>query len=92
MAGCKFRRQHTLGPFIVDFVCLERHLIVEVDGGQHAEQAQEDRSPTENLESLGFRVVRFWNNQVLGEIDSVLAVIRRALTPAPRLRPQRGRG
>jgi very-short-patch-repair endonuclease len=81
MTGCKFRRQHPVGPFIVDFVCLERNLIVEVDGGQHATQVDEDESRTTYLGSQGYRVLRFWNNEVLTEVENVLEVIYRALTP-----------
>jgi very-short-patch-repair endonuclease len=71
----KFRRQYTIGPFIVDFVCLEKKLIIEVDGGQHAEMLAEDTKRTEFLNNNGFKVVRFWNNQVLKETESVLHVI-----------------
>ena len=62
--GFKFRRQHLLGSYIVDFVCLEKKLIIEVDGGQHAECA-DDMKRTCWLENRGFHVLRFWNNQVL---------------------------
>ncbi|MFH1034502.1 MAG: DUF559 domain-containing protein [Pseudomonadota bacterium] len=65
LAAFKFRRQHLIGPFIVDFVCLDRKLIVEADGGQHALAAEQDQRRTRYLESQGFRVLRFWNNQVL---------------------------
>ncbi len=65
LGGYKFRRQQPLGPYIVDFVCLAKRLIVEVDGGQHAEQAEEDAQRTAWLEAQGFRVLRFWNTEVL---------------------------
>ncbi len=90
LAGYKFRRQHPIGPFIVDFLCQEAWLIVELDGGQHALQLEEDRSRTAYLEKRGFRVVRFWNNQVLSEIESVLTVILGLLEadlPSPRPSP-----
>jgi very-short-patch-repair endonuclease len=87
LAGFKFRRQYPIGSFIVDFVCLEGRLIVELDGGQHASQVQDDSVRSRYLESLGYRVVRFWNNQVLGELESVLTVIHKMLgtgLPSPR--------
>ncbi len=73
--GYKFRRQQPLGQYIVDFVCLEKRLVVEVDGGQHAEQIEYDAQRSAWLESQGFRVVRFWNNQVLEETESVKEAI-----------------
>ncbi len=75
MFGDKFRRQQPLGPYIVDFVCLDKRLIVELDGGQHAEQQEYDAERTRWLEEQGFRVLRFWNNQVFDEPESVLRVI-----------------
>ena len=68
LGGHRFRRQQPLGPYIVDFVCLELKLIVEVDGGQHAGQVDRDEERTAWLESQGFRVLRLWNTQVLTEI------------------------
>ena len=73
--GCKFRRQVPLGNYIADFVCLEKRLIVEVDGGQHAVQRDYDSNRTEWLESQGFKVVRFWNHAVLKNVDEVKEVI-----------------
>ncbi|NVN99648.1 MAG: DUF559 domain-containing protein [Geobacteraceae bacterium] len=69
--GLKFRRQHPFGDYILDFVCLENMLVIEVDGGQHAEQAGYDEIRTEQLQKAGFQVLRFWNNEVLMEIDAV---------------------
>ena len=74
-AGYKFRRQHPIGHFIVDFVCLEAVLILEVDGGQHAENSDNDDIRTRWLEEKGFRVMRFWNNEVLNNIEGVKLVI-----------------
>jgi very-short-patch-repair endonuclease len=70
----KFRRQHPIGRFIVDFCCLERHLIVELDGGQHAEQKakEADIERATFLRSKGYRVLRFWNHEVLLETEEVL--------------------
>ncbi len=71
MAGFKFRRQHPFSAYILDFVCLELKLVIEVDGGQHQEQAEQDQLRTERLSKAGFRVLRFWNNEVLLELDAV---------------------
>ncbi len=75
MSDFKFRRQHLFGDYIIDFVCLEIMLAVEVDGGQHNERLAEDTARTEYLKRAGFRVLRFWNNEVMSEIDSVTAAI-----------------
>lgn len=75
LAGCKFRRQEVLGPYIVDFVCFGPKLIVEVDGGQHGEQGAYDEARSRYLEGLGYRVIRFWNHEVLSQPNSVLARI-----------------
>jgi very-short-patch-repair endonuclease len=91
IAGCRFRRQHPLGPYVADFVCLNRKLIVEVDGGQHAAQVTHDTERTTWLEGRGYRVVRFWDNEVLRDPDSVAEVIRQALTPHLNPPPQGGR-
>ncbi|MDR7193926.1 endonuclease domain-containing protein [Luteimonas terrae] len=81
--GAKFRRQQPLGPFIVDFLSVEARLIVEVDGSQHHEAA--DAGRTRFLERRGYRVLRFWNHDVLVRTESVLEVILAnvALTPTP---------
>lgn len=81
--GHKFRRQQPLGPFIVDFVCLERKLVIEVDGGQHADQQQDDARRTGWLEDQGFVVLRFWNHEVLAEPEAVIQAIADALAPPP---------
>ena len=83
--GLKFRRQHILGPFIVDFASLERKLIIEVDGGQHNIESghQRDQERTAWLEAQGYRVIRFWNNDVLASPDGVLEIIRQALMTPP---------
>ena len=79
LAGCKFRRQVPLGPYFADFACVEKRLIVELDGGQHAEQAQRDSQRSEALREQGFTVLRFWNDQVLQQTDAVLEEILRHL-------------
>jgi adenine-specific DNA-methyltransferase len=75
--GWKFRRQVSLGPYVVDFLCHSARLIVEVDGGQHS--AEVDARRTAFLESQGYRVIRFWNNDVWGNIDGVLQALDAAL-------------
>lgn len=77
--GCKFRRQIPVGTYIVDFLCQDAMLIIELDGGQHAEQQNYDQRRTHWLESQGFRVMRFWNNDVLLNIDGVSDAILEAL-------------
>jgi very-short-patch-repair endonuclease len=79
MKGLKFRRQHVLQGYIVDFVCLEKKLIIELDGSQHADQETDDAMRTKVLEDDGFKVIRFWNNDVLESIDVVLEVIYSAV-------------
>jgi very-short-patch-repair endonuclease len=79
LEGYKFRRQQPLGPYIVDFICLEKRLVVEVDGGQHSSQSEYDKDRGRWLESQGFRVLRFWNHEVLKDIDAVKEVIWQAL-------------
>jgi adenine-specific DNA-methyltransferase len=97
LKGHKFRRQAPIGPYIVDFVCFERGLIIELDGGQHSDQVAYDSERTQWLETQGFRVLRFWNGQVSRELQAVKAVILEALedrqgTPHPNLPPQGGKG
>jgi very-short-patch-repair endonuclease len=83
LEGAKFRRQQPIGPFIADFVCHEAGLIVEADGGQHSDGTTDDRR-TAFLESKGYRVLRFWNNDILKNLDGVGQVIEAALsTPHP---------
>src|SRR5438876_11765723 len=67
--GYKFRRQHPIGEFIVDFVCLELKLIVEIDGGQHSQCTNQDSQRTIHLMNRGYRVLRFWNNDVLINLE-----------------------
>lgn len=77
LEGLKFRRQHEIGPYIVDLVCDQAGLIVEADGGQHMEQAEYDAQRTAWLEARGYRVLRFWNDAVLRDTEAVLEEIRR---------------
>ena len=91
LSGYKFRRQRPIGPYIVDFVCLQKKLVVELDGGQHAEQHNYDRSRDRWLIAQGFEVVRFWNDQVLTKTNDVVEAIFRALNePPPLSSPEAG--
>jgi len=93
LAGKKFRRQHPIPPYIVDFYCHEAALVVEIDGGQHAEARRYDEKRMAFLERKGLRVIRFWNNEVLQETESVLQVIWDALQePSPPAPLPRGEG
>jgi len=87
----KFSRQVPIGPYVADFCCREQRLVVELDGGQHALSAADDASRSEDLARLGYRVLRFWNHDVLGK------AIARALgrldnRPSPRPSPRGGEG
>jgi len=90
MAGFKFRRQVVIEPYIVDFACFEARLIVEADGGQHLEQLEEDRTRTEFLESSGYKVLRFWNNDILRDTHAVLECIQAYLNNLASPRPSPG--
>ena len=79
MGGVHFRPQHAIGNFIADFCAPRRKLIIELDGSQHLEQAEYDAERTAYFESKGYRVLRFWNNDVTNNIQSVLKVIWEAL-------------
>lgn len=79
--GVKFRRQHVINHFIVDFVSVEKKLIIEIDGGQHNQDTnkKEDEKRTLFLQKKGFKVLRFWNNELLENIEGVLERIRLGL-------------
>ena len=82
--GLKFKRQKPVGRYVVDFICQERRLIVEVDGGQHADQTEDDHERDTWLRERGYRVLRFWNHEVMQQFDGVLERIRLvALSPSP---------
>ena len=92
--GHRFRRQHPIGPFVADFVCLEQRLVIEVDGGQHADSASDSRR-SQFLTQERYCVMRFWNHDVLGNIEGVVASILQSLAsagPHPNLPPQAGEG
>jgi very-short-patch-repair endonuclease len=81
LAGAKFRRQHPLGPYVIDFYCEESQIAVEVDGMQHVPERDDGR--TAWLEAHGCRVIRFWNHEVLQQLPAVLETISLALTASP---------
>ena len=87
LGGWKFRRQYPVGPFIVDFICVEKNVVIEVDGGQHAENAALDLQRSAYLNKMGYRVVRFWNNEVLQETEAVLEAIFAILVDAAKNSP-----
>ena len=84
LAGHKFRRQYPLAGYIVDFVCVPARLVIELDGGQHLEAIEYDQRRTEILEREGYRVLRFWNDDVLLHTEDVLAEILRVLEAGPK--------
>ena len=93
--GLKFRRQATVGPYVVDFLCVEARLVVEADGGQHSEAR--DAARTRFLQSRGLRVLRFWNHDILQNVDGVLMTIAAAKNeveevPSPNPLPYAGEG
>lgn len=82
----KFRRQQPIGKYVVDFACFEKSIIIEADGGQHAEE-NKDFERDEWLKSQGFKVIRFWNNDILGNIEGVMETIREQCLNHPPLNP-----
>lgn len=93
LCDAKFRRQHPIGPFVADFCCPQRKLIVELDGGQHAARVAADQKRARFLQEQGYRVLRFWNHDVLGNTEAVLERIVEALSyPHPCPLPVRARG
>ena len=97
LEGCKFRRQHSYGDYILDFVCLEYGVIVELDGSQHFDANAYDTARSDCLKAAGFTVLRFWNNDVFANTEGVLESIRHELvdrspTPSPPNPPLEGEG
>ncbi|MCC7017643.1 MAG: endonuclease domain-containing protein [Rhodospirillales bacterium] len=86
--GYKFRRQHPVGPYILDFACLERHVAIEADGGQHADN-RADRRRTAWLKARGWRVLRLWNNDILANTEGVVGIILRTLEAAASEKPSK---
>lgn len=81
LGGMKFRRQYPIAGHIADFVCIEAKLVIEVDGGQHTDCADRDSERTRKMQVNGYRVLRFWNDDVLLRTDAVLEEILRHLKP-----------
>lgn len=82
--GVKFRRQHPFLKYVLDFVCLERRLVIEIDGSQHLETREQDVARTAKLKQAGYVVLRFWNDEVLNETDAVVEKVLEVLgTPSP---------
>ena len=77
--GCKFRRQQSLGKYIVDFYCPEKNLVIELDGWQHEEQIEYDKNRSNFLESLNLKILRFWNNDINNNLDNVILEIEKYL-------------
>jgi len=75
--GLKFRRQQPVGDYVVDFVCFEKRIVIELDGGQHMIEVIKDKEREKRLKKQGFKILRFWNNEVLRNIEGVLEIIRR---------------
>lgn len=88
--GCKFRRQHPIYPYIVDFVCLEKNLVIELDGGQHTDNKNYDSQRDEFLKSKGFTILRFWNNEVIENLEGVLYRVSESLGLSPSPNPLPG--
>jgi very-short-patch-repair endonuclease len=84
LIGCKFRRQYPIGSYVADFACFAHRLVVELDGGQHATQEKRDAARTRAIERRGFRVIRFWNNDVLRNPEGVLTMVLEALEASAR--------
>ncbi len=87
----KFRRQYPIGPYFADIACKEKKLIVEIDGGQHDPSSETEKARTAYLNKNGYRVLRFWNNDVLGNIEGVMTEIVKNLETLPPI-PPRTRG
>lgn len=83
----KFRRQVPVGPYVADFLCESARLIIEVDGGQHAENKEYDQYRDDFLRANGYEVIRFWNNEVLGNLDGVLEAITVKLSQGQKITP-----
>jgi very-short-patch-repair endonuclease len=89
--GAKFRRQYSIGPYFADFVCVSRKVVIEIDGEQHAYQVGADSRRTAAMEQLGWRVVRFWANEVVANPEGIWAaieqVVKESVTLSPALSP-----
>ena len=79
LSGIKFRRQHPIGPYIADFCCTTAKLVIELDGMSHIGRAEEDEARSEYLRSQGYRVIRYTNDQVISDLDSVVEDVARQI-------------
>src|SRR5215210_734919 len=92
LAGVRFNRQVPIGPYICDFAARTAKLVIELDGGQHASRADYDSARTAYLRSKGYRVIRFWNDDVLGNLGGVASVLAKAVSDRPSPDPSRDAG
>ena len=90
LGGYRFRRQHPIGRYVADFVCLEQRLAIELDGDQHAEQAESDRARDDYIRERRFRVLRLWNREVLADLDGTLDALPAALEQPDPIAPPEG--
>jgi very-short-patch-repair endonuclease len=81
--GHRFRRQHPIEKFVADFACIEQKIVIELDGGQHQDQIEYDEQRTAFLQKNGWRVLRFWNNEVISNLNGVLSTIAEHLGSLP---------
>jgi very-short-patch-repair endonuclease len=79
LQGCKFRRQHPVGPYFADFACVEQRLVIELDGWSHEATVEHDLRREAQIEAAGFRVIRFFNDDILADLEGVVETIRTAL-------------
>jgi len=79
----RFRRQHPIGQYIADFACIEKKIVIELDGGQHQELLEYDERRSKSMKKYGWQVLRFWNNDVLNNLEGVLTVITKSLESVP---------
>ena len=87
----KFRRQQPIGNYIVDFICFEKKIVIEIDGGEHCEN-RKDEERDRWFRKQKYQILRFWNNEVLANVDGVLKVIKKKLSPSPLILSHQGRG
>ena len=94
IGGAKFRRQHPIGPYVADFACISKRLVIEIDGDHHAFLVDRDARRTAAMELEGWRVVRFWANEVVANPEGIWAEIEQVLSTVPPhlASPPRGRG
>ena|SRR3989338_871276 len=80
--GVKFRRQHGIGPYIADFYCKEKNLVIEIDGSGHKEEKEYDNERNEYMKTLGLKVIRFWNSEIDKNIEEILKKIKKYTHPS----------